>query len=212
MEDMHNTHIHERTRAVTSKTHLVAFLAMGYYLPVVLIWTGVIPFAFRFHVLVGMTLMMAVYAWSCRMRAAELGFRLDTLPGSLRLNGLLSTLFILILLVAYFAGGLREPTVPSWALFFVFYIFISGPAQEFLYRGLLFAQLERAGVNPFWALVVSAVTYSFLHVFYNDVITVAVTLFMGFVWGLIYQRYPNWYGVAISHSVLGAVSIAVGLV
>lgn len=213
MDDMHTPHVdHLRSASAVSSIHVAVFLAIGYYLPVILLWTGTIPFRFRFHVLIGMTLIMAVYAWWSGIRAAELGFRNDTLWGSIRLNGFLSFIFLVLLLATYLSGSIREPTVPSWALFFVFYVFISGPAQEFLYRSLLLAQLNRTGMNPPSALVISAVTYSFLHVFYNDLITLFVTLFMGFVWGAIYQRYPNFYGVAISHSVLGAVSIAVGLV
>jgi len=61
-------------------------------------------------------------------------------------------------------------------------------------------------------IIASAVTYSFLHLFYNDLITIMVTFVAGLLWGWIYHKYPNFWGVALSHSVLGAVSIMVGLI
>jgi membrane protease YdiL (CAAX protease family) len=35
---------------------------------------------------------------------------------------------------------------------------------------------------------------------------------MGIVWGMIYYKHPNFWGVTISHAVLGIVSIATGLI
>jgi membrane protease YdiL (CAAX protease family) len=174
---------------------------------------GVIPFKFRFHVLVGMTFSMIVYAWATGLHPAEVGLRRDTLKSGLLVNTVLSAIFGAILLVLYFTDNIREPTIPSWALFFLFYVFISGPAQEFLFRSMMFAQMARAGIrDPYAVIPISAATYCFLHVIYNDLTTLIATLFMGFVWGVIYWRYPNFYGVALSHSALGVVAIAVGLV
>lgn len=61
-------------------------------------------------------------------------------------------------------------------------------------------------------IIASAVTYRCLYIFYNDLITLLVTFVAGLLWGWIYHRYPNFWGIAFSHSVLGAVSIMVGLI
>jgi membrane protease YdiL (CAAX protease family) len=114
---------------------------------------------------------------------------------------------------AFKAGIIREPTIPGWKLFFVYYVFISGPSQEFLFRSNFFALMRRENIGgPVLQIIASAVTYSFLHIFYNDLITLLVTFAAGLVWGWIYHRYPNFWGVAFSHSVLGAASIMVGLI
>lgn len=192
---------------------LVLVLVLAYYLPVFLLWFGIIPFRLRFHILVAMALLMSAYA-ACQHRGyRSLGLRADTLKGSLAWNGLLSVTLASVLLVLHIHGlpG-RSPTTEP-ILFYVFYVLISSPCQEFLFRSSLFAEMNAAGVtSPFWQILLSAVTYSFLHVIYRDPITLAVTLLMGILWGVIYYRYPNLLGVTVSHAVLGAVSIIVGLV
>ena len=55
-------------------------------------------------------------------------------------------------------------------------------------------------------------TYAFIHVIYGDPLILAATLAIGIAWGTIYLRYPNLWGVTLSHAVIGVVSILVGLV
>lgn len=98
----------------------------------------------------------------------------------------------------------------SW--FFVFYVFISSPAQEFIYRSVVFALMNRAGiVGAVPQVLISAITFSFLHCIYRDCATMVVTLFIGIVWGVLYRRHPNIAGVTLSHAVLGIVSFATGI-
>jgi membrane protease YdiL (CAAX protease family) len=189
------------------------FIVSFYYLPALLLWFGIIPFELRFHVLVGISIILAVYCFFRRHSLYDLGFRLDNVKRSLFLNGIL-VLFVLIVLAAlYYSDSIRTPSVPEWNWFFPFYILISAPSQEFIFRSVLFAELKRTNVNSAAAqIAVTSVTYSFLHVIYNDWITLAATLLMGIIWGIIYYKQPNWAAVAFSHAVLGAVSISVGLI
>jgi hypothetical protein len=192
---------------------LPLLLLLVYYLPPFLIWIGVIPFDYRFHTLVFVTAFMAAFEYFCGSTLKELGFRKDTLKTSLLWNGALSIALVAIMCAAYWAGWIRKPTVPDWNLFFVFYVFVSSPSQEFLFRSTLFAEMKRAGITKApWLILISAITYSFLHIFYQDLITLSVTLFMGVLWGLIYYKHPNFAGVALSHAVLGVVSILVGII
>ncbi len=189
------------------------FLFLVYYFPVILVWTGVIPFEYRFHLLVVMTIAMMAYASYRKYDLNRLGLGSNSLVGSLIWNTGLSVAFGILLYLAFAAKLIREPTVPSWTLFYFFYVFISSPAQEFLYRSMVFAEMNAAGIrHPIWTVTISAVTFCFLHIIYNDVITLVVTLSMGVIWGVIYSKYPNFWGVTLSHAVLGVVSIAVGLI
>lgn len=202
-----------RTKPTVRWFGLLAFLCLGYYLPIYLVWSGVIPFAYRYHVLIGMTAIMAVYALVRRHSWRDLGFRRDTLPTSLAWNIGLSVILAAALLVLYFAGLIRQPTIPNWNLFFIFYIFVSSPAQEFLFRSMVFAEMRAAGIRSgLVQVLLSAVTFCSLHVIYHDALTLGVTLFIGLIWGFIYYRAPNFFGVTLSHAVLGVISIAVGLV
>jgi membrane protease YdiL (CAAX protease family) len=191
----------------------IIFAFLVFYLPVILIWINIIPFEFRFHILVAMAVIMTIYSFAVKQSLHDLGFRIDTLKASLLWNGGLSAFFVVLMYSLYMAGLIREPTVPSWTLFYLFYVFISSPAQEFIYRSVMFAELERANIKqPFPRIAISAVTFCFLHVIYNDWITLAVALFMGVIWGFIYNKKPIFWGVTISHAILGVVSIATGLI
>jgi membrane protease YdiL (CAAX protease family) len=188
-------------------------LVLIYYLPPTLLLTGVIPFTYRFYTLVTLAVVMIGVEYVRGFSLQDLGFRKDTLKPSLLWNGGLSLIFVAIMCTAYMAGWITTPTIPDWNLFFVFYVFISSPAQEFLFRSALFAEMRRAGITRLgWLILISSITYCFLHIFYRDLITLGVTLFMGIVWGLIYHKYPNFWGVALSHAVLGVVSILVGII
>jgi hypothetical protein len=190
---------------------VVAFLAC--YLPVILIWVNIIPFKFRFHILVTMAVILAIYSFAAKHSLHDLGLRKDMLKASLLWNGGLSVFFVALMYSLYVAGLIREPTIPSWTLFYFFYVFISSPAQEFIYRSVMFAELDKANIKkPFLRIAISAVTFCFLHVIYNDWTTLAVTLFMGMVWGFTYNKKQSFLGVTMSHAILGVVSIATGLI
>ena len=160
-----------------------------------------------------MTLVMIAYDWRRGLSLKELGFRTDTLKGSLFLNALISLFLMTFMLLSFQAGLIREPTPPAWGLFFTYYVFISSPSQEFLFRSNLFTLMRRGEIGqPVLQILVSAVTFSFMHVFYKDLPTLIVTFIIGLLWGSIYYKYPNFWGVALSHAVVGAVAVKVGVV
>jgi CAAX protease family protein len=194
-------------------TRLLALLLFAYVVPPMLIALGIIPFALRFCVLVGVAAGLAVYAALQGYSLRALGFRTDTLKDSLLINISLSAAVIAALLLAYALGLIRAPTIPTWSLFFPFYVLLFCPAQEFTCRSVLFAELARLRVLPAWAqVVITAVTYMFIHIIYADELLLLATLVIGLVWGSIYWLRPNVYGVMLSHAALGVTSILVGLV
>lgn len=193
------------------RSFLFSLVALYYILPL-LLWLGVIPFAWRFQLLACMTVAMVVYDRWCGFGFKELGFRRDTLRESLFLNVIASLLLIIFMLVSFKLGLIRSPTIPAWRMFFVYYLVISSTSQEFLFRSSLFALMNRAHISgPMVQILVSAATYSFLHIFYKDLITLVATFLIGLLWGWTYYKYPNFWGVAFSHALLGATSIKIGL-
>lgn len=199
--------------SASRKRHFLFPIVILYYLPPILIWAGALPFAWRFQILAVMTAVMLAYDYWHGISLKELGIRRDTLKGSLLLNATASLLLVILMFLTFKAGLIREPTIPGWELFFAYYLFISSPSQEFLFRSNFFALMRRSGVGgPALQITASAVTYSFLHIFYKDPLTLLVTFAVGLLWGWIYQRHPNLWGVSFSHAVLGAVSILVGLI
>ena len=51
-----------------------------------------------------------------------------------------------------------------------------------------------------------------LAVVYKDWLAFLAPLVIGIAWGAIYRRYPNLWGVVVSHAILGLISIMIGLV
>ncbi len=193
--------------------NFLVLLIILYYLPPLLLLSGWLQFEWRFRILAVMTGMMIAYDWRRGLSLRELGFRTDTLKGSLFLNALVSLLLISIMFLSSNAGVIEEPTPPAWGLFFAHYVFISSPSQEFLFRSNLFALMRRSNIKgAVLQVVVSAVTFSFMHVFYRDLPTLIVTLAIGLLWGAIYYKYPNFWGVALSHALVGAVAVKVGVI
>jgi uncharacterized protein len=174
---------------------------------------GIIPYAYRFHCLILLCFLMILYARYRKFTLKDLGFRYDTLQKSLFWNSVLSLFIVTAILLAYHFNLIRTATIPDWSWFFLFYIFISSPAQEFLYRSIVFAELAASPIrNTTATVLISALNFSLLHLLYHDVLTLFVTFIMGSVWGIIYVKYPNFWGVALSHAVVGTVSIFVGLI
>jgi len=191
----------------------LALLLLSYCLTAFLLWARIIPFDLRFQTLVFMTTVMICFTVVRKYSLKDLGFRSDTLKNSLIWNACLSLLLIAGMYIAFKENLIRDPTAPDWKFFFFFYIFISSPAQEFLFRSIVFAEMNRAKISPpFLQVLLSALIYSFIHVFYVDLITLIVTFIMGVLWGIIYYKYPNFWGVAFSHAILGIASIEMGLI
>jgi len=189
------------------------FVASCYYVPVLLIWFEIIPFEFRFQVLIIITIISAIYSFFRNHSLYDLGFRLDNIKYSLFLNCILILLALIFLTTLYYSDNIRSPVIPEWKWFYIFYILISAPSQEFVFRSVLFAELKKTNINSlFFKIILTSVTYSFLHLIYNDLLTLLITLLMGIVWGVIYSRTGNFWGVAFTHAVLGIISINIGLI
>lgn len=189
------------------------FVAVFYYIPILLIWFGIIPFEFRFYILIFITIISAIYSFFRRHSLYDLGFRLDNFKYALSLNSILILFVLIILTTVCYSENIVSPAIPKLSWFNAFYILISAPSQEFLFRSVLFAELKKINIIPVFSIIaLTSVTYCFLHIIYNDLLTLIATLFMGVIWGIIYNKTDNFWGVALSHAVLGTVSIGIGLI
>jgi len=187
-------------------------LLINCYLPVMLIWSGIVPFACRFYVLAVVLANFIVFGLCRGYRLRDLGYTLARFRDALRWNLLFCLLGGIGLYLTYRTGTLM-PRGYSYSLAgFLFYIFLLAPVQELIFRGILFAEMKRCQIiDPKAMLLISATTFSFLHVIYNHPPLLLITFVSGLVWGMLYLRWPSLWGVTLSHSLLGALAMALGV-
>ena len=80
-----------------------------------------------------------------------------------------------------------------------FYVIISVPLQELIFRGIIQTSLYRFDKKI--AVTASAILYAAVH--YYDPTLVVLTLAAGLAWGYAFWKKPNLLGPVISHAVLG---------
>ncbi|MBN1279011.1 MAG: CPBP family intramembrane metalloprotease [Chlorobium sp.] len=187
-------------------------LFLLFYLPVILLVSGIVPFYFRWFFLAGIFAITMLISLHNGHHADELGLRMVYLKQSLGAN----TLFILFVAVFFLifgeSGLLTTDTDPPRALFFVFYILVSSPLQEFLFRSFLFAEMNRSGITrPSVQILVSACSFAFIHIIYFDTTTILATFAAGIVLAGIYRKYPNLAGVSLAHAIAGTMAILSGI-
>ena len=145
-----------------------------------------------------------------KLEWSEFGLSRENISDSLSLS--LGFIAAFIVMQTY-SQGLHlstelSPTVVVQELIYCFAL--SGPAQELVFRGLLFFSIMRwRGWKT--ALVVSSVLFGFVHVLKGAHYVIATTL-IGFVYGYITYRTRNIVGPIVAHSlnnfILGFVLVA----
>lgn len=177
--------------------------------PVVLILFGIIPFEWRFYVLVGMTFLAAGIAFA-RHTLHGLGMVRPDWRAVLRWAIAPALLLAVALLLTNLPH--RHVQTPGHWTFYLFFVLISAPAQEFLYRSFLFAELATLRLPPAAIVLLSTVLFGFMHVIYHDTATVLLTTAVGLAWATVFHLTRRVWLTAVSHAVLGAVAILAGLV
>ncbi|PIE03794.1 MAG: hypothetical protein CSA81_00450 [Acidobacteria bacterium] len=185
---------------------LVFYLAMP-----VLILVDVIDFEYKFVVMVVFALVSYVLLRINGVKNKQLGITSDGWWDSIKIVLPITIIFIALALVFYSLGWSRfEPT--ETLEFYIFYVFISSPVQEFLYRGMT-TYFGKTFNLPIWlTVIIAASLYSFVHIIYKDYVLVASTFMLGLIWHYLYLKTKNLAGVALSHAAVGLLTIFLGLI
>ena len=188
---------------------VISFL---YILPVVLILTKVISFSDRFLVLTITGALIIGLAMLNEIALADLGFNHQNLLPAIKDILPVTIISSVLMIVFYLNHGMRiDNTGIPW-YFYVFYISLSSPLQEFLYRSYLFNRLAQIQLNQGSIIIITAILYSFAHSIYQDLLTVLLSLIIGLYWAYHYNRFKNFYSITLSHTILGIIAILTGSV
>lgn len=141
----------------------------------------------------------------------SLGISKNNILKSVKRNIPIIIIFIIIIFIVKLIGINRFTPNESF-LFYIFYIFVSCPIQEFLYRGLFDYFNQKLIKNELLVLFLSSCCYSFAHIIYKDVFACILTFVMGIIWYQLYKEDKNLIGVSLSHIVLGILTISLGII
>jgi hypothetical protein len=191
---------------------IIAFLVFFYAAPILLLAYNVIPREANHVILVGMSLIMVAYSISKPIASRELGLRRDNLKQALIWQGALTAVFVAALIIVSRFRVIEPKYYGESALFYLYYIFLSAPLQEFVFRSLMFRELNIYFKKDWAKVLIAAVIFSLGHYAYRDISVLLLTLVAGLFWGWIYLKKPNFWAVAVSHAIVGAVTVFLGYV
>ena len=199
-----------RTTHRRQMIYLYAIVCVYLTLPI-LICIGIIPWNMKFVALIVGAVMMYIVMRILGHTHSDIGITRQRTIYSLKT--VLPITIILIIAAGLFLLLGKPRFSPTEGIgFYVFYVLISCPAQELLFRGILSRMLQELGAHRVLELGVAAALFGYVHIIYGDMLTVVIMSIVGLFWYRAYQRSSNLIGVTMSHVVLGVMTIALGII
>ncbi|TLU83851.1 MAG: CPBP family intramembrane metalloprotease [Chlorobium sp.] len=177
-----------------------------------LIFSGLMPFAWRSYVLLSIAALFMYLAFHQGFTLEELGMKTGNIGKALRIQIPLVLFFLLLLSIAPTLGLASRRIMPA-PLFFIFYMLVSAPCQEFIYRGYIYALLRRCGIeNKYAAVFFLVIPFVFVHIIYHDFMIMLFTIVAGVFLSVSYIKEMNFFAVSFSHALLGFFAIMAGVI
>jgi uncharacterized protein len=98
-----------------------------------------------------------------------------------------------------------------WALVMIFYPVFSVYPQELIYRAFLFHRYKPLFTTPFAMICASAAAFGYMHIIFENVIAVALTLVGGILFARTYWRTRSLAAAWLDHALWGCFVFTVGL-
>jgi len=193
------------------KALIIIISLVTYILIPLLIVFNIIDFKYRFYVLVIMGILSFGVAKLFKINNIELGITKKNALISIKRILPVTSSILLLSLVYYFLGFSTYSNNES-VLFYLFYILISCPIQELLYRSILNKYLDEFKMNYILKIVIASLLFSLLHIIYMDTLTLVFTFIIGLYWNYCYYKDKNILGVTISHILIGVATIFLGII
>ncbi len=193
------------------KTILFRIILLIYLILPILILVFPMLFQYKFYILTIVGISIYFILKTNKVSNDLLGIKKENIISSIKRNLPIIILGIVtIILLRTFNLNKYKPTetIP----FYIFYIFISCPIQEFLYRSVFGYFDDILIKNKYITILLSSISYSFIHIIYKDVLTLVLTFLFGLILYYVYQKDKNIFGVAISHIIIGILTIYLGII
>lgn len=192
-----------------NKLLLLIILLMYILFPILILFNNYL-YEIKFYILTGIGILIFLLMKILKISNKDLGITKENLIESIKRNFILIILSIVIIVIFKILHiDKYNPTETIY--FYIFYVLVSCPIQEFLYRGV-FGYFEKSMNNKYIWLILSSLCYSFVHIIYRDPLTCLLTFIIGIIWYSLYRKDYNLVGVSISHIVLGILTIVLGII
>ena len=192
-----------------NKVVLLSILAIYILLPMLILFNNYL-YDIKFYLLTGVGLGIFFLMKIFNISNKELGITKQNLWKSIKRNLILIVLCVIFILILKLLHV--DKYNPNETLYFyIFYIFVSCPIQEFLYRGVFGYFDMNSKYNYLWILL-SSLCYSYVHIIYKDILTCVLTFIIVIIWYMFYKKDKNLCGVTLSHMVLGVATIVLGII
>ena len=194
------------------KKILIIMVAIITYIIIpTLVLYNIIDFECRFSVLILVGALSYLIATKLKYTDKELGITKKNIYQSIK-RILPVTLIVFIFTLVYYFLGLSNYSNTNSITFYIFYILISCPIQELLYRSILKCYLDEFKISNATKIIISSILFSYLHIVYFNPLTLIFTLIIGLYWNYCYYKDNNIVGVTISHIILGVSTILLGII
>ncbi|MGJ0509453.1 MAG: CPBP family intramembrane glutamic endopeptidase [Methylocystis sp.] len=178
--------------------------------PGIAIRLGLLPFDLRFGVLIAVSVLCIGLCFLAGYRGAELGLAGPWVARHWLGCGLVTVLIgAAIYVEAQFLPAARRQ--PDWVRFAPFYVMISSPCQELVFRSIPKLITDRLRLSGVKYMLFSAVTFSLMHIAYGDPLLLANTFVAGLAWAGAYLVTQNIWPIAASHAAVGSLAFWLGV-
>ncbi|HYG12299.1 MAG TPA: CPBP family glutamic-type intramembrane protease [Pyrinomonadaceae bacterium] len=174
---------------------------------------AVLPF-FGKNYLVGLIPVCAAFALmllshrACGETAREVGWRIDNLWQALRLlMPPMVAVILLLVLAGWLFGSLRMGGIrPGRSLVFTyFWLFCWGLLQQYSLQGFINRRAQMVWGRGSRSILLVASVFALLHL--PNLWLMVATFSGGLLWAWVYQRAPNLFALAFSHSLMTIVLV-----
>ncbi len=123
---------------------------------------------------------------------------------------------IIIILIAALGSPLTLFSFPLqrtgiWLLVMFFYPILSAFPQELIYRTFFFHRYKSIFKSHLVIIIMSTITFGFLHIIYDNLPAVILSLFGGYLFSKTYSETRSLFLVSFEHALYGAFIFTVGL-
>jgi membrane protease YdiL (CAAX protease family) len=99
-----------------------------------------------------------------------------------------------------------------WLMVMVLYPLLSVTAQEIMFRLFFFARYRALfGTDAQAAIVLNAVLFAFVHIIFQNWVTVVISLLGGLLFAWRYERTQSYWAVVLEHTLWGNLIFTLGL-